>query len=205
VGSGPGQGSAHLGFPASCAAQPSRMGGTGVHVPVTCPCPQSRRPQTSPSDPREGKQTTGEGLEKQRKQARQDHGGVERPPQLLHAASVDVIHWPLVPTASCCRAGRCQLHCSAGLLHAKSIRTHTTLNFYSKKNILSWSAKFFTLYHNHPHSYLLYISTLYQLSYIILFLPHIILFLSPEQSSYCSPPVRLGTHLWPASSTEGRP
>jgi hypothetical protein len=109
VGSGPGQGSAHLGFPASCAAQPSRMGRTGVHVPVTWPCPQSGRPQTSPSDPREGKQTTGEGLEKQRKQARQDHGGVERPPQLLHAASVDVIHWPLVPTASCCRTDRCQL------------------------------------------------------------------------------------------------
>jgi hypothetical protein len=50
-----------------------------------------------------------------------------------------------------------------------TIRTHTTLNFYPKKNILSWSAKFFTLYHNPPHSCLLYIPTIYQLSYIILF------------------------------------
>jgi hypothetical protein len=39
---------------------------------------------------------------------------------------------------------------------SEAIRTHTTLNFYPKKNILSWSAKFFTLYHNPPHSCLLY-------------------------------------------------
>jgi hypothetical protein len=44
----------------------------------------------------------------------------------------------------------------------EAIRTHTTLNFYPKKNILSWSVKFFTLYHNPPHSCLLYIRTLYQ-------------------------------------------
>jgi hypothetical protein len=52
----------------------------------------------------------------------------------------------------------------------KAIRTHTTLNFYSKRNILSLSANFFTLYHNPPQSYLLYISTLYQLLYILLLL-----------------------------------
>jgi hypothetical protein len=49
------------------------------------------------------------------------------------------------------------------------IRTHTTLNFYSKKNILSLSVRFSTLYHNSPQSYLLHISTLYQLPYIISF------------------------------------
>jgi hypothetical protein len=49
------------------------------------------------------------------------------------------------------------------------VGTHTTLNFYPKKNILSWSAKFFTLYQNPPHSCLLYIPTLYQLPHIILF------------------------------------
>jgi hypothetical protein len=43
----------------------------------------------------------------------------------------------------------------------KAIRTHTTLNPYSKKNILSSSAKLSTLYHNHLRSYLLYILTLY--------------------------------------------
>jgi hypothetical protein len=42
----------------------------------------------------------------------------------------------------------------AGFLGHEAIRTHTTLNFYPKKNILSWSTKFFTLYHNPPHSYL---------------------------------------------------
>ena len=52
----------------------------------------------------------------------------------------------------------------------KAIRTHTTLNFYSKRNILSPSAVMFTLYHNPLQSCLLYISTLYQLSHIILFL-----------------------------------
>jgi hypothetical protein len=52
---------------------------------------------------------------------------------------------------------------------AKTIRTHTTLNFYSKRNILSPSAVMFTLYHNPLQSCLLYISTLYQLSHIILF------------------------------------
>jgi hypothetical protein len=52
----------------------------------------------------------------------------------------------------------------------KAIRTHTTLNFYSKRNILSPSARLSTLYHNPLQSCLLYISTLYQLSHIILFL-----------------------------------
>jgi hypothetical protein len=45
-----------------------------------------------------------------------------------------------------------QYPCTCPLSY-KAIRTHTTLNFYPKKNILSWSAKFFTLYHNPPHSY----------------------------------------------------
>jgi hypothetical protein len=49
------------------------------------------------------------------------------------------------------------------------------LNFYSKRNISSWSAIFSTLYHNHPRSQLLYISTLYQLPYIILYFSHTIL------------------------------
>jgi hypothetical protein len=52
----------------------------------------------------------------------------------------------------------------------EAIRTHTTLNLYSKRNILSSSARFFTLYHNPPQSCLLYISTLYQLPHIISFL-----------------------------------
>jgi hypothetical protein len=43
----------------------------------------------------------------------------------------------------------------------KAIRTHTTLNSYSKRNILSWSAKLSTLYYNPLQSCLLYISTLY--------------------------------------------
>jgi hypothetical protein len=51
----------------------------------------------------------------------------------------------------------------------KAIRAHTTLNPYSKKNILSSSARLSTLYHNLPLSCLLYISTLYQLSHTILF------------------------------------
>jgi hypothetical protein len=49
----------------------------------------------------------------------------------------------------------------------KAIRTHTTLNFYSKRNILSPSARLSTLYHNPPQSYILHISTLYQLQNII--------------------------------------
>ena len=32
----------------------------------------------------------------------------------------------------------------------QAIRTHITLNFYSKKNISSLSARFSTLYHNTP-------------------------------------------------------
>jgi hypothetical protein len=43
---------------------------------------------------------------------------------------------------------------------SKAIRTHTTLNLYSKRNILSSSARLSTLYHNPLQSYLLYISTL---------------------------------------------
>jgi hypothetical protein len=56
------------------------------------------------------------------------------------------------------------------LVETKAIRTHTTLNFYSKRNILYLSANFFALYHNPPQSYLLYISTLYQLLYILFLL-----------------------------------
>ena len=65
----------------------------------------------------------------------------------------------------------CEAHISASspFLSSKAIRTHTTLNFYSKRNILSPSAIMFTLYHNPLQSCLLYISTLYQLSHIILF------------------------------------
>jgi hypothetical protein len=57
----------------------------------------------------------------------------------------------------------------------KAIRTRGTVNFYSKRNISFWSARFSTLYHNHPRSQLLYISTLYQLPYIILYFSHTIL------------------------------
>jgi hypothetical protein len=35
----------------------------------------------------------------------------------------------------------------------QAIRTHGTLNFYSKKNISSWSARFSTLSYNTPRSY----------------------------------------------------
>jgi hypothetical protein len=52
---------------------------------------------------------------------------------------------------------------------AEAIRTHTTLNFYSKRNILSSSARLSTLYHNPPQSYILHISTIYQLQNIISF------------------------------------
>jgi hypothetical protein len=55
----------------------------------------------------------------------------------------------------------------------KAVRTHTTLNFHPKRNILSLSAKFFTLILRSSaviYSYLLYISTLYQQSYILSFL-----------------------------------
>lgn len=123
VGSGPGQGSAHLGFPASSAAQRSRAGWDAR----ACTCrshahvPRVEGPRRPHPIPEKGNKPREE--EKQRKQARQDHDGVERPPQLLHAASVDVIHWPLVPTASCCRTGHCQLHCSAGLLDANTLCT----------------------------------------------------------------------------------
>jgi hypothetical protein len=41
---------------------------------------------------------------------------------------------------------------------------------YPKRNIPSWSAKFFTLSNNSPWSQLLYISTLYQLPHILLFI-----------------------------------
>jgi hypothetical protein len=58
----------------------------------------------------------------------------------------------------------------------KAIRTHTTLNLYSKRNILSSSARLSTLYHNPPQSCLLYISTLYQLPHIIFFFYTSILF-----------------------------
>jgi hypothetical protein len=51
---------------------------------------------------------------------------------------------------------------------AQAIRTHVTLNSYSKKNILSSSAKLYTLYHNPLHPYLLYITTLYQLPHIFI-------------------------------------
>jgi hypothetical protein len=59
--------------------------------------------------------------------------------------------------------------CGYDVIRHKAIRTHATLNSYSKRNILSYSAILSTLYHNLLRSYLLYISTLYQLSYIILF------------------------------------
>jgi hypothetical protein len=35
----------------------------------------------------------------------------------------------------------------------KAIHTHGTLNFYSKRNISSWSARFSTLSYNTPRSY----------------------------------------------------
>ena len=57
-------------------------------------------------------------------------------------------------------------------MNLNAIHTHTTLNFDSKKNILSLSEKIFTLYHNHLQSYLLYISTLYQQPYILSLLSH---------------------------------
>jgi hypothetical protein len=53
--------------------------------------------------------------------------------------------------------------------YPKAIRTHVSLNLYSKKNILSSSAKLYTLYHNLLHHYLLYITTLYQPPHIISF------------------------------------
>jgi hypothetical protein len=56
----------------------------------------------------------------------------------------------------------------------QAIRTHTTLNFYSKRNILSPSAVMFTLYNNPLQSCLLYISTLYLLPHIISFLSNYI-------------------------------
>jgi hypothetical protein len=52
----------------------------------------------------------------------------------------------------------------------EAIRTHTTLFIYPKRNIPSWSARFFTLSNNSPRSQLLYISTLYQLPHILLFI-----------------------------------
>jgi hypothetical protein len=52
----------------------------------------------------------------------------------------------------------------------KAIRTHTTLFLYPKRNIPSWLARFFTLSNNSPRSQLLYISTLYQLPHILLFI-----------------------------------
>jgi hypothetical protein len=61
---------------------------------------------------------------------------------------------------------------SGYFITTEAIRTLSTLNFYPKKNILSLSAKFFTLYHNSPQSYLLHISTLYQLPHIISFIFH---------------------------------
>jgi hypothetical protein len=54
---------------------------------------------------------------------------------------------------------------------SKAISTHTTLNFYSKRNILSPSARLSTLYHNSLRSCLLYISTLYQQSFFYYFFP----------------------------------
>ena len=71
--------------------------------------------------------------------------------------------WPWKSTRRCaCRRSR-RAHGS------QAICTHTTLNFYSKKNILYLSARFSTLYHKPPQSYLFHISTLYQLLRIISF------------------------------------
>jgi hypothetical protein len=50
---------------------------------------------------------------------------------------------------------------------------YTTLFLYPKRNIPSWSARFFTLSNNSPRSQLLYISNLYQLSHILLFIFHL--------------------------------
>jgi hypothetical protein len=69
------------------------------------------------------------------------------------------------------------------MLHVQPIFSTAVLNlisgyphlYYSKflpqkENILSLPVKFFTLYHNHLQSYLLYISTLHKQPYILLFL-----------------------------------
>lgn len=60
----------------------------------------------------------------------------------------------------------------------------------------SSSAKLSTLYHNFPQSYLLYISTLYQLT-------HIILFFFALYSFHCTRPVPLLPALLGADRTTG--
>lgn len=63
---------------------------------------------------------------------------------------------------------------------SQAIHAHTTLSFYLKRNILSLSAKFFTLYRNPRHSYLLHTSTLHKQSYIFYcFFPHPMTFSPP--------------------------
>jgi hypothetical protein len=106
------------------------------------------------------------------------------------------------------------------VLVAKAICTHTTLNFYSKKNILSLSARFSTLYHKPPQSYLLHISTLYQLLRIISFFnsllctrdrvfagqPHgtVDSALHPYNAWYTAPPLPLqNSALYAVSTAEG--
>jgi hypothetical protein len=101
-------------------------------------------------------------------------GEMTTPTKIKICLSAYVIRFSSVPSARERALHAIRLPDRACRSAPEAIRTHVTLNFYSKRNILSWSARFSTLFNNSPRSQLLYISTLYQLPYIILYFSHTI-------------------------------